>query len=57
MIHSPEYGGDGSLPLSAYGLTEADVDNEPRDVEEAMNAAMEAEIDEMWRAYEQRQED
>ena len=57
MIALPEYGGSGELPLAAYGLTEADLDNEPRDVEEAMNAAMEAEIDEMWRAYEQRQED
>ena len=57
MISLPEYGGSGELPLEAYGLTEADLENEPRDVEEAMDAAMQAEIDEAWRAYEQSQRD
>jgi len=56
MMHFPEYGGDGELPLAAYGLTEDDVAEMQGDMPDAIaelhdaaaEADMETEIEAAW---------
>ena len=58
MIHLPEYGGTGELPPGSYGLTEAEAESrggdEPRYIEEIMDAALQAEIEAAWAEHERR---